>query len=131
MLRRVCKADVQVQKFIKPDGLEICLDCWKAWMADSADRDMGVKTMRGLVGEGSSYTLDVHESQRAADNRIGAATDAMIDSLSRLHAWAIYKYCSIATSWRFPNSDFMTIAEEARQNLAAKLKNNCCTSVLF
>jgi len=60
-----------------------------------------------------------------------AATDAMIDSLKRIHIWAIYKMCSMATPWNYPHADFMVVGEEARAELQRKLRGNVCTSILF
>jgi hypothetical protein len=129
-LRRVRKADVLVQSFVKADGLDTCLACWKAWMTGDQDKDLGMKTMRGLSGE-EGHALDIYEAQQDADNRIGAATDAMINSLSRIHMWAIYRACSMASVWRFPNADLVAIAVEAKSELEMKLKLNSATSVLF
>lgn len=132
-LRRVRKADVPVQSFVRADGLDTCLACWKAWMTGDEDKDLGIKTMRGLSGEEGeeASTADIHEAQQEADHRIGAATDAMINSLSRIHMWAVYRSCSITSVWRFPNADLVEVAEEARSALGLKLKANSATSILF
>lgn len=132
-LRRVRKADVPVQSFVKADGLDTCLACWKAWMTGDQDKDLGMKTMRGLSGEESEEASapDIHEAQQGADQRIGAATDAMINSLSRIHVWAIYRMCSITSVWKFPNADLTVVATEARDELTKKLKRNICTATLF
>jgi hypothetical protein len=132
-LRRVRKAEVHVQSFSKADGLDTCLACWKAWMSGDQDKDLGMKTMRGLSGEqdGEESAPDIHEAQQDADQRIGAATDAMINSLSRIHVWAIYRICSITSVWKFPNADLTVVATEARHELTQKLKRNICTAILF
>lgn len=130
-LRRVRRADVVKQAFVKPDGLEICLACWKDWMTGDQDRDLGVKTMPGMSGEEGIGEVDLHEAQQEADNRIGAATDAMINSLPRIQISAIYRSCGIATMWQFPNADILTVAAEAKEELSKKLKNNVCTARLF
>lgn len=132
-LRRVRRDDVRAVAFTKPDGLELCLSCWKEWMANDPDRDLGMKTMRGLVSDADedSKGPDLYEAQQAADHRIGAATDAMINSLSRIHVWAIYRSCSIASVWRFPNADLLSIAAEAKELLTEKLRRNVCTATLF
>ena len=114
-----------------PDPLDMCLELWKAWMAGDADRDLGFKTMRGLSGEGDGRGIDLYEAQQATDMRIAQATDAMIDSMARIHIWAIYKSCSHATPWRYPNAVFCDVAAEAREELKRRLKNNVCTAVLF
>lgn len=131
MLTRFRKEDAKINYIKQQDGLEICLDCWKSWMAGDADRDLGAKTMSGLVGDGDGRGPDMHEAQQASDNRIAAATDAMIDSMKLIHRWAIYKSCSMATPWRFDNADFLTVAETARIDLQQKLKRNSCTGILF
>lgn len=96
------------------------------------DRDLGAQTMRGLAGDGDGYgSGDVYEAQRRTDMRIGEATNAQIDNLSRIHYWAIYRACSIATAWKFPNADFIVVMEEARDELEKKLRKNICTAVLF
>ncbi len=125
------RAVVAVTAWTDPDPLDLCLELWVAWMAHDADRDMGVKTMRGLSGEGDGRGVDMHEAQQATDTRIAQATDAMIDSMARIHIWAIYKLCSQATPWRFPNAVFADVAMEARAELTRRLKNNVCTAVLF
>jgi hypothetical protein len=129
-LRRVRREDVRPAAFVKADGLEVCLACWKTWMTRDPDRDLGMKTMSGLVGDDESGP-DIYEAQQAADDRIGAATDAMINSLSRMHVWAIHRSCSIASMWRFPNVDILTVAAEAKDLLTEKLKRNVCTATLF
>lgn len=124
-------AVLAVTAWTAPDPLDLCLELWVAWMAHDADRDMGVKTMRGLSGEGDGRGVDMHEAQQATDTRIAQATDAMIDSMARIHIWAIYKLCSQATPWRFPNAVFADVAMEARAELTKCLKNNVCTAILF
>jgi hypothetical protein len=62
---------------------------------------------------------------------LAMATDAMISSLSRLHVWAIYRSCSLANVWNFPNASLADVSIEARIELAAKLRRNICTAVLF
>ncbi len=125
------RALLAITAWTDPDPLDLCLELWVAWMAHDADRDMGVKTMRGLSGEGDGRGVDMHEAQQATDTRIAQATDAMIDSMARIHIWAIYKLCSQATPWRFPNAVFADVAMEARAELTKRLKNNVCTAVLF
>lgn len=131
MLVRVRKFDIPIVPRETLDGVERCLSCWKSWIEQKGDRDLGAKTMRGLQGDGDGYgETSVHDAQLANDNRIGAATDAAIDSLGRLHKWAIYKMCSIASPWRYPNADIMVCGPAAMDELKAKLKENCCTGAL-
>lgn len=129
--RRVRKEDVHIAVEQKRDGMDVCLDCWKEWMHGDSDRDLGARTMPGLVGDGDGYGQTIYEAQQVADTKIAIATDAMIDSLKTIHAWAIYTMCSISTAWDFPNADFITVAQQAKDELERKLKNNVCTSILF
>jgi hypothetical protein len=129
-LRRVRRAEANVQHFVKADGLDTCLACWKNWMTGDQDKDLGMKTMRGLSGEGDG-ALDIHEAQQEADIRISEATDAMINSLCRVHIWAIYRACSISNAWRFPNIDVVAAVAEAKEELEKKLRTNICTAILF
>jgi hypothetical protein len=109
------------------EPLDICLNCWMNWLAGDSDKDLDAKTMK----LSRSSSLDSQEAQQARDNEIGAATDAMIDSLSMLHRWAIYTMCSLPTVWDFPHADLLTVGLAARDALAEKLKKNCATRVLF
>lgn len=122
---------LRVDPWTQPEPLDYCLECWKEWMAGGGSRNLGAATMRGLVGDEDGYGVDLHESQQSRDRRIAEATDAMVESLSRLHFWAIYKACSIDTAWRFPNADLIETATEARRMLTGKLKKNSCTGILF
>jgi len=131
MLLRVKKKAVRHDTWVRPDPLEYCLAAWKDWMATGGHRNLGARIMGGLVGESDGHGSDVHEAQRSYDMQVGAATDAMIDSLPRLHVWAIYRSCSIATTWRFANADLVATAADARAALTEKLKKNECTSNLF
>lgn len=131
MLQRVKKQDVQIDTWVRPDPLDYCLAAWKVWMADGGQRNLGARIMGGLVGEVDGHGRDINEAQHSHDMQIAAATDAMIDSLDRIHVWAIYATCRIATAWRFPDADLVTTATEARDRLIAKLKKNECTRNLF
>ena len=131
MLIRVKRVDVQVSNFIQPDALDLCLECWKNLMGGSGDRDLGAKTMGGLVGNSDGYGRSADEEQQARDLRIAAATDAMIDSLSRLHMWAIYKLMGVGQVWRFDNADLLIVGPEAKKSLEEKLRRNTCTGILF
>lgn len=130
-LVRVRKQDIKIDAWVKPDPMETCLECWKMYMHGDADRDLGAKTMHGLAGDEDAYGVDPSESQQARDMRIGAATDAMIDSLKRIHIWAIYELCSIATPWKYPNADLLIVGPEAMKELERKLKINVATGILF
>ena len=129
---RIAAAPVlRVDPWTKPDPVDLCLELWAKWMAGDSDRDLGAKTMRGLAGEGDAHDVDPHEAQQANDTRIAQATNAAIDSMSRLHVWAIYRACSLATVWRFPDASLMDVAAEARAELTMKLRKNICTVLMF
>ena len=42
----------------RADAVDLCLEILKIWMAIDPDRDFGVKTMRGLVGDGDGHGID-------------------------------------------------------------------------
>lgn len=111
--------------------LQLCLELWKLWMAGDSDRDLGVSVAKGLAGNLDGYGRDPNEEQQIADAEIGAATNAMIDSLPRISIWAIYKSCSMATPWRFNNADLANEILVAHEGLEKKLRQNSCTSRLF
>lgn len=131
MLQRVKKQDVQRDSWIRPDPVDFCLNAWGNWMCSGGHRNLEVVTMRGLVGESDGHGSDPHEAQHSQDMQIGAATDAMISGLSRLHYWAIFRSCGFSSVWQFPNADLITTAADARNELMAKLKKNECTRNLF
>ena len=131
MLQRVKKQDVKTDSWLKPEPVDYCLEIWKNWMAGDSDRDLGAKTMRGLSGEGDGHGVDLHEAQQASDIKIAQATDAMIGSLSRVHVWAIYRACGLATVWNFPNISLLEISTQAKVQLGVKLRKNACTALLF
>lgn len=130
-LIRVRKSDAKIEFIRKPDGLEICLDCWTSWLCSDPDRDLGVKTMRLPTGDADGYGRTTHEAQHEREMQIGAATDAMIESLSFLHRWAIYKLNGVASVWGFPNADLLIVGPAAQAALIDKLRRNVATSILF
>lgn len=131
MLQRVRKADHPPAALAQPDPLDMCLDCWKSYQHGDSDRNLSAKTMHGLTGIADAYGISIEEAQQAHDSKIGAATDAMIDSMSRLHIWAIYKLCGMATPWRFDSADLLMVGPAARADLTVRLKANVACSVFF
>ncbi len=133
---RVRKEEVQVRQFEKPDGLAICLECWKTWMLTD-DRDLSAALMKlgtGAAdedGEHAGYESDPYEEQRRADIKIGEATGAMIDSLKSCHQWAIRKKMGISTVWHFRSVDFLSCLEDAQTELESKLRNHVATAMKF
>jgi hypothetical protein len=135
--RRVKRSEVFVTANVKPDGLNACLDCWKLYMS-SDDRDLSASRMKFIGSHADQdtenvegYASDLFDEQWKADMRIGAATNAAIESLKMLYRCAIYKKCGIAKVFSFPHSDFMATLIEAEEQLATKLKNNIATATLF
>lgn len=128
--RRIPRSEIVRAKPTSDDPVALCLELWKEWIVHDPDRDMGIKSMRMLTGD-DVRNLDPSELKQLEDAKIGAATDAMIGSLSPIHKWAIYRSCSVSTVWNFPNSDFISTAIEARKQLEIKLRKNMCTSVIF
>jgi hypothetical protein len=125
-----------VSAFDEPTPLQICLSHWSDWMRRD-DRDLGAKGQSGIASgsdEHEGYDDSAAASEAAAMRAscdIAMATDAMIDSLPRHYKAAIYRSCSIASVWRFPNMDFEATLPEAQKDLAAKLSKNVATRALF
>lgn len=127
-LRRV-RRDENVMVERRTDGLDVCLDCWTTWMGRN-DTDLGAKGQKSLKGDGDGYG-NTDTSQMRRDNEIAQATDAMIYSLSTAHRWAIHRKAGLATAWRFPQLDYMTVAIDACCELEKKLRGNVATRMLF
>jgi len=129
VLRRVRKIDAKTDAWVRPDALDTCLYCWRVWMG-RRDTDLGAKSQRTLQGDGDGFGNSETMAARR-DNEIAEATDAMIGDLTSAHRWAIFRKCSIATAWRFPQLDYMTTAQEAVESLEKKLRGNVATRMLF
>ncbi|WP_139143454.1 hypothetical protein [Janthinobacterium sp. HH104] len=121
----------RVDPWTDPEPLELCLELWKLWMEGDDDRDLGYKTMRGMCADGGGQGKDLYEAQQANDMRIAKATDAMIESMGRLHIWAIHRSTGIATAWNFPNAAYPQVLVAAKSELSDKLRKNMCTKLLF
>jgi hypothetical protein len=141
VLLRVRKADAQAvtkrlqqNQWVQPEGIDICLACWRDYM-NFDDRDLGISQLRLRGGEEDPDRVveksDPYAEQLLADLAIGAATDAMIDSLPRLYIWAIYKAFGIGRVWNFPQADWVATLTEARATLTEKLKKNPATRTKF
>jgi hypothetical protein len=74
---------------------------------------------------------DVHAEQHLADIKMGEAVNAMVDSLTIQHRWAIYRSQGISTAWRFGNANYETVLLEARDALEEKLRKNVATLLSF
>ena len=130
-MRRVTKAEVNPIFTNDEEQLEYCLECWKLYLRGGDDRDLGTKTMTGMVGNSDGYGSDMYDEQHKTDMQFGQATYVVISALSQLHRWAIYKSCSVASPWNYPNANLVTVAELARIELISKLKKNVCTARRF
>lgn len=128
-MRRVRKEEVQLDTWVKPDPIQICLGCWSTWMGAS-DRDLGMQMQKTLMGDGDGFGNE-NTCHARRDNEIAEATDAMINSLRHHHRWAIYRRCGLSTVWNFPLLDYVQTSLEAEQQLAEKLKINVATRTLF
>jgi len=131
LIRRVRKDEYKRADVQQMDPLDECLECWKESLAGDPDRDLKAKPMGGLMGNTDGHGTDLYEKQQERNAAIAAATDAMIDSLSGIHRWAIYAMCGIATPWSYPRADLLSVGPAARDSLAEKLKRNPCTAVMF
>lgn len=129
MMRRVRKEEVQPDRWVKPDALQVCLEHWSAWMGQS-DRDLGMQQQNSLRGDGDGYGNE-DTSQARRENEIAEATDAMIASLRHHHRWAIFRRCGLSTVWNFPRMDLLQAILEAEEELTKKLKINVATRTLF
>lgn len=127
-LRRVRKTEAAQPAFDKPDPYAQLMACWVSFMRVD-DRDLGSRGMK-LAGEGDSGR-DVHEQQYLADIKMGEAVNAMVDSLTVQHRWAIYRSQGISTAWRFQNSNYVDVLTAARDELEGKLKKNVATRLFF
>ncbi|MCE3605837.1 hypothetical protein LXA47_19840 [Massilia sp. P8910] len=130
-LRRVRRSKIPAATFIKPDGLDLCLSCWKEWMSRD-DTDLGVKSQSTLRGDGDGYgTADTSQARR--DNEIAEATDAMVRSLKSSHQWAIRRKCGITRGnvWNFPRLDYLNEVQDACAELEKKLRANVATRLLW
>ena len=128
-LRRAPREQAQAQSaFHKPDPYTQLMSCWADYMRVD-DRDLGSRGMK--LATDAVDERDVHAQQRAADLKTGEAVNAMVDSLSALHRWAICKSQGISRGWRFPNANYESTLSEARDDLEKKLRGNVATRLYF
>lgn len=128
-MQRVRKQDIKLDTWVKPDGIDLCLEHWAIWMGKN-DSDVGIQGQRHLRGDGDGYG-DSDACEQRRHNEIAEATDAMIEGLSTYHRYAIYHKCGVSSAWRFPNINFIAAASEAVVILTQKLKINVATRMLF
>lgn len=125
---RVRKVEAAQPAFDKPDPYAALIGCWVSYMRTD-DRDLGSRGMK--LASDAAAERDVHAEQYLADLRIGEAVNAMVDSLSIQHRWAIYRSQGISTAWRFANANYETVLLAARDDLEEKLKKNVATRLYF
>ena len=132
-LPRVVKAQPKAETFIQADGLELCMECWKEYMHSDERKNAAsmMKLSSGSNDPSNGYESDPYGDQRKADLKIGEAANAMVNSLSRIHIWAIYKGYSMGNVWNFPHADYPSTLIEAKIELEKKLRNNIATAVKF
>ena len=127
-LRRVRREEVAKPAFNKPDPYALLMACWVDYMRTD-DRDLSAGGMK--LASDAEPDVNVHDEQRAADLKMGEAVNAMVDSLSQLHRWAICKSQGISRGWRFPNADYSTTLQAARDELEEKLRKHVATRLYF
>lgn len=127
-LRRVRREEVARPAFAKADPYGLLMACWADFMRTD-DRDLGGSGMR--LQSDAVADRNVHDDQRAADMKIGEAVNAMVDSLTIQHRWAIYKSQGISPAWRFQNAKYEDVLSDARDDLEKKLRNNVATRLYF
>jgi len=116
------------QAFDQPDPYASLIACWVSYMRTD-DRDLGSRGMK--LASDAAADRDVHAEQYLADLKIGEAVNAMVDSLTVQHRWAIYKSQRLTAVWRFPNANYDEVLLAARDDLEAKLKKNVATRLYF
>jgi hypothetical protein len=129
---------IQVSPHEELTGFQFCLNHWRDWM-QYHDRDLGARGQQGIASGPDEGDRDGYDDSAAAgeaaaaraSREIAMATDAMIDSLERHHKAAIYRSCSIASVWRFPNLPFEFVLVEAQAELSEKLARNVATRAFF
>lgn len=127
-LRRVRKAEVAQSTIRTTDPYAQCMDCWVDFMR-VPNLDLSPRGMK-LLGD-APPDANVHEAQYIADLKLGEAVNAMVDSLTMQHRWAIYKSQGIASAWRFPNARYEDVLMEARDELEKKLRGNVATRLYW
>ena len=127
-LRRVRKAEVVQSTINKLDPYSTCMACWGDYMR-VPNLDLGGRGMK-LIGD-AQPDANVHEAQYIADLKLGECVNAMVDSLTMMHRWAIYKSQGIASAWRFPNARYEDVLMDAREDHEKKLRNNVATRLYW
>ena len=126
---------LQVDPWVAPDPLDVCLECWRAWIGRN-NQDLGTQRQKLRTDDDDKDAGNDSESVAAAaeerrESEIAEATDAAINDLRACDRWAIYKLCGVSTVWKFPLLDFMQTAQSAKMQIEQKLRENIATRALF
>ena len=107
--------------------LDECLSLWADWMRRQSvfKDDTHLSQIFGM----SNRTFD--DMCDAIDIAACEAVDAMIDSLSTQHQWAIYKRCGMASVWRYDRLNFVETLTSAEIELEKKLRKNNALTQFF
>lgn len=127
-VRRAPKQTAANQPFHQVDPYAMLLACWVDYMR-VPDLHLSPQGMK-LIGD-APPDATVGEAQYIADLRLGEAVNAMVDSLTVIHRWAVYKSQGISTVWRFPNASYEAVLLEARDELENKLRKHVATRLYF
>jgi len=126
--RRAPRTEVARSAFDKADPYAILMACWQDYM-HTDDRDLGSRGMK--LTSDAEIERDVGTEQYLANLKIGEAVNAMVDSLTIQHRWAIYRSQGISTAWRFVNASYEEVLLAARASLEEKLRGNVATRLYF
>jgi len=127
-LRRAPKEKPANQAFGQADPYATLMACWIDYMR-VPDLHLSSKGMK-LIGD-APPDATVGEAQYIADLKLGESVNAMVDSLTAQHRWAIYKSQGISTAWRFPNANYEAVLLDARDDLEKKLRKHVATRMYF
>ena len=127
-MRRVTKAELVADKWIKPDGLSFCLDLWVRLMHRN-DSAIGWRGRSAFLETDAS--ADSQQLYDRADCKTAEAVKACIDSMPRHLGWAIEKSCGINRVWHFPQLDYMHTLMDAKEQLTVRLRQNHETRTYF
>lgn len=123
---------IPVAARIETKALDYCLDVWLRWQRQD-DTRLGWRAKSAMLE--SDYTEDAEADSDAVysdmDTRVAEAVEAVMRGLPRYLDWAIRRRCNIATVWRFPSLDFVTVLPEAESALESLLRKNIATRSFF
>lgn len=108
--------------------LDRCLSEWSRYQR--RDDARGGYRCRDSILE-SDGAADFEQLVDRVDNDVAMAVDAMVNSLTTHHAWAIKLKCGIATVWRFAQLEYDKTRVAAEDELTKKLKRNSVTANFF